>query len=148
MAAVAGSGIVTTLCAWEGGLRARLEDAQAQQERAEQALRLCKPWLPRHAYRVYQHAFAQNQSNLHVAAAAAPGETLMLRMAGSLHTAPRVACTGCGRLSIQLRKCSARQVAAYCSRECQAKHWKEGGHRRECAQLAAQRAAAGGGGGS
>ena len=31
------------------------------------------------------------------------------------------------------------QAVAYCSRECQAKHWKEGRHKAECSRLAAQR---------
>lgn len=30
------------------------------------------------------------------------------------------------------------QAVAYCSRECQAKHWKEGGHKAGCSRLAGQ----------
>lgn len=29
----------------------------------------------------------------------------------------------------------------YCSAHCQAQHWKEGGHREECAALRSRRAA-------
>ncbi len=32
----------------------------------------------------------------------------------------------------ELKKCGACRVARYCSRECQEKHWKEGGHKRTC----------------
>jgi hypothetical protein len=32
----------------------------------------------------------------------------------------------------ELKKCGACRVAHYCSRECQEKHWKEGGHKRTC----------------
>lgn len=32
----------------------------------------------------------------------------------------------------ELKKCGACWVARYCSKECQAKHWKEGGHKRTC----------------
>ena len=35
--------------------------------------------------------------------------------------------------------CHPTQAVAYCSRECQAKNWKEGGHKAECGRLAAQR---------
>lgn len=29
--------------------------------------------------------------------------------------------------------------AAYCSRECQLRHWREGGHKAECRRLVAER---------
>lgn len=32
----------------------------------------------------------------------------------------------------ELKKCGACRVAHYCSKECQAKHWKDGGHKRTC----------------
>ena len=32
----------------------------------------------------------------------------------------------------------ACKVVRYCSRECQLKHWKEGGHKKACPQLAAE----------
>lgn len=32
--------------------------------------------------------------------------------------------------------------AAYCSRDCQARHWREGGHKDECRRLVAERQAA------
>jgi TPR repeat protein len=34
-----------------------------------------------------------------------------------------------------LHACSQCHTTHYCNRECQMKHWKEGGHKRECKQL-------------
>jgi TPR repeat protein len=34
-----------------------------------------------------------------------------------------------------LNTCSQCHTTHYCNRECQMKHWKEGGHKRECKQL-------------
>jgi hypothetical protein len=34
-----------------------------------------------------------------------------------------------------LRKCTQCSAVSYCSRECQAKHWKQGGHRAVCKTL-------------
>ena len=31
-----------------------------------------------------------------------------------------------------LKRCSQCHVTLYCSRECQAKHWKMGGHKANC----------------
>ncbi|PRW56533.1 Zinc finger MYND domain-containing 10 [Chlorella sorokiniana] len=39
----------------------------------------------------------------------------------------------------QLKKCSKCSAVAYCSRECQVRHWQEGGHKAECSRLAAER---------
>jgi hypothetical protein len=41
-------------------------------------------------------------------------------------------CDGCGQTAVELKKCSRCRAAAYCSRECQVRHWREGGHKREC----------------
>ena len=40
--------------------------------------------------------------------------------------------SGAGINAEDLKKCGACRVARYCSKECQAKHWKEGGHKRTC----------------
>ncbi len=54
-------------------------------------------------------------------------------------------CSGCGKEASSLKKCSSWHVAAYCSRACQVRHWKEGGHKQECAQLAVGRSGIAGG---
>ncbi|CAJ1953007.1 unnamed protein product [Cylindrotheca closterium] len=36
-------------------------------------------------------------------------------------------------------KCSKCKVTLYCGRDCQVKHWKEGGHKQECKLLAAKK---------
>ncbi|PRW33878.1 HIT MYND zinc finger isoform B [Chlorella sorokiniana] len=60
-------------------------------------------------------------------------------------------CACCGKGTLQLSKCAARKQVAYCSRDCQVRHWKEGGHKAERRRLAAAAQAgegsgAGGGG--
>lgn len=47
-------------------------------------------------------------------------------------------CAWCHENVIEVKKCSACKAVAYCSRECQVAHWKQGGHKTECANLAAQ----------
>lgn len=49
--------------------------------------------------------------------------------------APKVCCRrGCFQeiRDTVVKQCSGCKRAIYCSRECQAKDWKEGGHKREC----------------
>ncbi|PSC73791.1 nicotinamidase [Micractinium conductrix] len=41
------------------------------------------------------------------------------------------ACSSCGRPSLHLKKCSDCRTVADCSRECQVKHWREGGHKQD-----------------
>jgi hypothetical protein len=140
VAADACSGVLTALCGRAKGRRFPLGEAQALQERAEQELQLCKPWLPTHAYQMYSGAFAASRVILVDAAAASPGQAMLparQRMVKIVHEKSRVACSGCSQQVYQLRKCTACRAVSYCSRECQVRHWKEGGHRRECAQLAA-----------
>jgi hypothetical protein len=37
-----------------------------------------------------------------------------------------------------LLKCGGCELARYCSKECQAKDWREGGHKQICKTLAAK----------
>ncbi|KAL4421507.1 hypothetical protein ABPG75_010798 [Micractinium tetrahymenae] len=50
-------------------------------------------------------------------------------------------CAGCDGPSLTLLRCSICRKTAYCSKDCQTKHWKAG-HRTECKRLAAERAGA------
>ena len=108
--------------------------------RAAQAGKLCKSWYP--ADLKQQLADAQQ----HLEAAVARGRPGQARLPAAwqfsptpraLKEGPPACCACCGQPSLKLRKCSACKVTQYCSRECQAKHWKAGGHKRECAALAA-----------
>ena len=115
-------------------------EAQALQERAQQELQLCKPWLPGQLYRNVGASLVFNRTALCQQASIFPGQTILPaedRDVGGPLAPVRVACTGCGRWAFQLRKCSGCKAVSYCSRECHVRHWKEGGHKRECAQLAA-----------
>ena len=50
-------------------------------------------------------------------------------------------CSNCdSMLARSTNRCAQCRVAKYCNRECQVEHWKRGGHKQECAQLAAARA--------
>lgn len=50
-------------------------------------------------------------------------------------------CSACGAgdgaVDVKLLCCARCKVAAYCSKSCQQKHWKEGGHKQECPKLTA-----------
>jgi MYND finger len=47
----------------------------------------------------------------------------------------RRVCAGCFRRCRKLKRCGGCQVTSYCSRECQAEHWKQGGHKAVCSTL-------------
>jgi hypothetical protein len=49
-----------------------------------------------------------------------------------------ICCSTCGKPKTPLRPlhpCKLCRTVQYCGRECQVKHWKEGGHRNECKKL-------------
>jgi hypothetical protein len=48
-------------------------------------------------------------------------------------------CSCCGEKDVDLQVCSLCHTVQYCSRECQIKHWKKGGHKQECKRLASER---------
>ena len=118
-------------------------EVQGLLRRAERALALAKRALSPPFYEQAQEELPALWGVLAARAAAFPGQALLPVERGNVETAvdttPAVSvprCSGCGNNAAHLRKCAACKVAAYCSRACQVKHWKEGGHRRECAQLA------------
>ena len=50
-------------------------------------------------------------------------------------------CSACGKPKSKyqkLRKCSGCHAVQYCNTECQKKHWKIGGHKKECKKLKQQ----------
>jgi hypothetical protein len=117
--------------------------------RTEQALQLCKSWLPADLKRPLQQELTRAAALTDQQAAEHAGQT-ELPSAGSCNSTmannSQLACSGCGQPAWQLRKCSRCKAVSYCSRECQLKHWKEGGHKKACPQLAA--AGSGGASGS
>ena len=134
-----------------------LSTVTALLEDAARFAALCKPWLPRSAWQRVQERLAYTSQGAERVAALWPGRTQLpcLNAVDRGHTrileragAPFKPCAGCGRPSEQLRSCSGCRSAAYCSRQCQLKHWKEGGHKRECKRLAAAAATAAAGGAS
>ena len=117
---------------------------------AEASFKLCKPWLPTvGADRLSAQLNRTKQMLADAVAAAAPGQqelpALGRRGLQSCHqeVKPLPTCSGCGKTALQLRSCSACRAVAYCPKECQVKHWKQDGHKRECAALAAAAAEAG-----
>ena len=65
------------------------------------------------------------EDHLHASTAAAPA-------ASSPHT-----CANCGAAetaggSVALKPCSRCKAVVYCGKECQAAHWKGGGHKAVC----------------
>jgi TPR repeat protein len=50
-------------------------------------------------------------------------------------------CSACGKPKSKyqkLRKCSGCHAVQYCNTECQKKHWKIGGHKKDCKKLKQQ----------
>ena len=128
------------------GPRWSLPEVRGLLSSAERGLQLCKAWVPSASWKKLRGPFLKTQASMQqAAAAAAPGQEFVLappRPGDGLSGAPSVqaigCCASCGRPSTQLRKCAACKAVAYCSLECQAKHWKAaGGHKQECGRLAA-----------
>ncbi|PRW45639.1 hypothetical protein C2E21_5733 [Chlorella sorokiniana] len=138
-------------------LRKALRAAQAEQahsvaaaaevsglvQDSEASLALCKRWLPKPAFEFLGGQLADVKQLLQMAAVLNPDADqqpalpLPEGLAGTLSCdTPLPECSGCGQQSFQLKKCSRCKAAAYCSRDCQVKHWREG-HKQECARLAA-----------
>ena len=61
VAADACMGAFTALCAGAQGLRFCLAEAQSLQDRTEQELLLCRPWMLSSAYEIYRRAFTGNR---------------------------------------------------------------------------------------
>lgn len=60
------------------------------------------------------------------------GTTLTMEQLHKLIDVGGVECDYCHRTDAKLLKCTKCQKAFYCSRECQAKQWKEKGHKKHC----------------
>ena len=60
-------------------------------------------------------------------------------VAASLRHVPRRVCAACGGSSSKLSQCAACKTVLYCSRACQASHWKLG-HKAVCRAAVAARA--------
>lgn len=52
---------------------------------------------------------------------------------------PPTACARCGTVARDLKRCGGCRQVAFCSKDCQRVHWREG-HKRECRAMAAQAA--------
>ncbi|PRW32572.1 type III restriction enzyme [Chlorella sorokiniana] len=106
--------------------------AQLVQE-AKACEKKIKPWLP--SRRLSAAAERRKQVEAKIQAFKASGT-----IADSSIPKPQglPVCDACGLAAMHLRMCGACRAERYCSRECQVQHWKEGGHKAACAQLAAQ----------
>ena len=123
--------------------------------RAERAIQAAKVWAPQLGIQHLKATTAELRLWVQAAmAAAGPGRAQLpavlqaadVGLQGGLVGATQ-SCSGCGAGSLSLRNCSGCRAVAYCSRACQLRHWREGGHKRECAALAAAGGQAGGDGG-
>ena len=119
----------------------RLADVQPLLDRATRALSLCKPWFPTVVFQQLQKELAAADARVAQQVAAHPGQewlpSNMRTLTLNITALEMQGCAGCQHEGVQLRKCSACKAVAYCSRQCQVRHWKQGGHKQACAQLAA-----------
>jgi hypothetical protein len=88
--------------------------------------------LPKHRHYIYIVRFAPNAPDAVEAAASLQAQlgTLSLRAQGEI-------CDGCGvaKVSSAVAKpktCQRCLATWYCTKSCQAKHWKEGGYKQAC----------------
>lgn len=110
---------------------------------AEEEFRLAKAWLPHMIAGMWKKEVSESRADIEEILAAQPGEEHELGyLEGQSHMRFEgfPVCAACGRRALSVRKCAACRAVSYCSTECQRRHWKApGGHRRECAALAASR---------
>ena len=144
----------------EGQERFSVGDARRLLDQSEEEYRLSRSWVAPSVYKTCVGQVREYRAALEdeVAAAAAAASSAGGRRRGSASAraamdqlpvfldlgwsgipAPKGrTCSGCGGLAVELKKCSGCRVAEYCGRECQLAHWKQGGHKHECAALAAR----------
>ncbi|PRW50921.1 hypothetical protein C2E21_5461 [Chlorella sorokiniana] len=103
--------------------------------RATECVQQLKPWLQPHKLAREKARFRSMEKEMAAATRSAPAPDAVPR---DLPSQPAAACTHCKRGALHLRKCAACRSVAYCCRECQVAHWKEGRHKRECKALAAK----------
>ena len=103
------------------GPRWSLQEVRGLEARTEQALQLCKSWLPADLKRPLQQELTRAAALTDQQAAEHAGQT-ELPSAGSCNSTmannSQLACSGCGQPAWQLRKCSRCKAVSYCSREC------------------------------
>lgn len=105
-----------------------LAEARALLQQAGGFLKLSKPWLWFRSPLLDDVKALTRQ--VEEAAATRPGAE-RLPATGAMEdfafpqNQPSAPCDACGMHSQKLRRCAACKTAAYCSRECQVKHWKQ-----------------------
>ncbi|PRW55967.1 Conserved alpha-helical (ISS) [Chlorella sorokiniana] len=142
-ASIAGLCLAQSLAGGMEGSTCSVAEVQHLLGRAKHHDQLCKAWLPdplssRRERNIFRAHFADQVVKL-----GGPGTipaTFVLDPTRSSHleNLKKQRCSHCDKKAYQLKRCSACKQAAYCSVECQRLAWK-GGHRRECAKLAARR---------
>ncbi|KAL4435207.1 hypothetical protein ABPG77_001889 [Micractinium sp. CCAP 211/92] len=146
----AGQGAVDmamALMAGAEGRRFEVQRVQALLEECEQEFKLSRAWAAA-SYKRTMADVREAQASLRDMVARGPrGAThlpaeLDICWGGAPTVMGGARCALCGLDAVELKKCTACKSVAYCSRECQVKHWRQpGGHKPECKALAAQRAA-------
>lgn len=123
------------------GPRWSLEEVRGLLATAKSALAKCKPWMPPELHDDFRGIIADGTHFVNEAAARGPEQAMLPALEGTqLDKTQFIAvpkCSGCGQHASTLKKCSRWRTVAYCSHACQVQHWKEGGHKQQCAQLAA-----------
>ncbi|PRW45100.1 MYND finger [Chlorella sorokiniana] len=129
----------------------RYGEVAALVQAMQRCLQDCKPWLPGPPWRAYEQKVRYAEKVLALVRGHYPNTYASRLLPGCQSTptpntfvpskaAKKIGvCSGCGSKSSELKFCARCQEAKYCSRACQAAHWKAG-HKAECVPRAGQRA--------